>query len=357
MNLALNGFTWRTVLRAAPEPSRPEILGTLTECYGVNAPLGEAFRTFTSGSRMHNRASATSPVDLWREAARNAVVFLTVFIQIQTLGSYFLPRRYGYSFLLWSDPVLAVVLGMLATLFLRGRCTKTFIGLTFLSQAFWFASGLHDQIKDRFYGVGATLWTAAGIFITSCAFLFLLRRRFKAVILVMAAATVTTAASEWFLPHLDGTQLLRSRNGYALFAASQALGSLSLLALATFAAGASPISKPKPRWWPMVLSFGLALSLSINESSLVPEHWTSSINRSLGALVIGLLTLSLLVATARPQLILAFGLIYVVTATRFLFLTSFSDSDALSRISIAPVLIAIAAIVVSWQAARRALRM
>jgi hypothetical protein len=94
MNLSLNGLAWRTILRAVPEPSRPEILGTLTECYGPRAPLGEAFRTFTSGSRMHNRAHASSPADLWREAARNAVVFVSVFVQVETLGREIMPRRF-----------------------------------------------------------------------------------------------------------------------------------------------------------------------------------------------------------------------------------------------------------------------
>ena len=96
----------------------------------------------------------------------------------------------------------------------------------------------------------------------SCACLFQVRRSFRAILLVGAIATVTTAAAEWLLPRLDETQLLRSGNGFAMFAASQTLGSLSLLALATLAIGNSPAAKPKPRWWPVALSFGLAVSLS-----------------------------------------------------------------------------------------------
>lgn len=98
MNLALDdSLVWRGALRAVPESNRPEVLGTLTEYYGPKAPLSEAFRTFTSGSRMHNRENASSPIDLWREAARSALVFIVVFAEMQSFGGIFLLHRNSYS--------------------------------------------------------------------------------------------------------------------------------------------------------------------------------------------------------------------------------------------------------------------
>jgi hypothetical protein len=69
MKLSFTGLLWRASLRAVPENRRSEILGTLTECYGAKAPFGEAFRTFTSGSRMRNRAEAGSPLVCFEASA------------------------------------------------------------------------------------------------------------------------------------------------------------------------------------------------------------------------------------------------------------------------------------------------
>ena len=240
--------------------------------------------------------------------------------------------------------------------YVRGRGAKTLIGLTFLSHIFWLGSSIYSQHHDRLYGVSVTLWAATGIFIVSCACLFQVRRSFRAILLVGAIATVTTAASEWLLPRLDETQLLRSGNGFAMFASSQTLGSLFLLALATLAIGNSPAAKPKPRWWPVALSFGLAVSLSAIQSSLTPENWTTSINRTLGALVVGLLAFSVLVAMARPQLSLAFSLIYLALFIRYTFVGTFSNSGLLQRLWRAPLIFAVAALLIGWQTAKRSLR-
>jgi hypothetical protein len=356
MNLALNGFTWRTVLRAVPEPSRPEVLGTLTECYGPKAPLGEAFRTFTSGSRMHNRANASSPIDLWREAARNAVVFASVFIQIETLGREIMPRRFHYSTPFWPSLVLAAATGILALLFLRGRCAKTFIGIIVATQVVAFSGGAYNQHKDSLHGVSWIIWTVQVIFVLSCIGLFIFRRSFRNVCLVVAATAFALAMAEWLLPHFDRMEVFRSRNSSAMWASTGALGATTFLALAILGAGGSAASKPKPRWWPFVLGFGLALGLSFNQSAWVPERWTSPFNRLLGGVAIGLLVLSVIVMLARPQLSLTFCLVYLSAILRAAFMGSFSDSSFISHLPIAPLLIAFATVLLGWQAAKRSLR-
>lgn len=352
MNLALKSLVWRGALRAVPESHRSEVLGTLTECYRAKAPLREAFRTFTSGSRMNNRANASSPVDLWREAARNAVVFATVFSQTELLGREILPQRFDYNSPFWPNLALAAATGILALSFLRGRLTNAFIVIIFASQILQFAVGAYQQHQKSLHGVSWIIWTAQGIFVLSCIGLFAFRRSFRDVGLVVAATTIALAISEWLVPRFDYSEVFRSGNSYAMFASFQALGSLSLLALATLATGASPSTKLKPRWWPYLLSFGLALGLSLNQSAWVPERWSSALNRLLGALVIGLLVLSVLVATARPQLSLTFGLVYLAAILRFTLIGPFSDSG----LSIAPLLIAAATVLLGWQAAKRSLR-
>jgi hypothetical protein len=356
MNLALKSLVWRGALRAVPQTHRSEVLGTLTECYGSKAPLREAFRTFTSGSRMNNRANASSPVDLWREAARNAAVFVTVFSQTELLGREILPQRFDYNSPFWPGSMFAVLSGILAILFLRHRGTKAFIGITFISQIVSFAVGAYSQHKDGLHGVSWIIWTAQLIFGVSCLALFCFRRSFRNVCAVLAAATIALALSEWLVPRLDHAELFRSSNSYALWACAGALGNLSLLAFAVLASGVSPVTKPAPRWWPFSLSFGLALGLSFNQSSWVPDRWTSPLNRLLGGLVIGLLVLSVLVAVARPQLGLTFVLIYLAAIVRFAFLGSFSGSSFFLHLPIVPMLIAFATVLLGWQAAKRALR-
>lgn len=349
MNLALNSLVWRAALRAVPESHRSEVLGTLTECYGPKAPLSEAFRTFTSGSRMNNRLEAGSPVDLWRHAARHAVVFATVFGGTQTLGYALLPPREGYMSRFWPGLVLAAVTGIFAVLFLRGRCTKTFIGITLASQTLQFAVGAYQQQKDHRYGVSWSLWTAQGILVLSCLAVWYFRHSVRKVCLMVCAATITLAVSKWLLPRVDQNEMLRSRNLYVLFAYSEALGSLALFTLATLASGSAPYANLKLRWWPFALSFGLALSLSLAQSDWVPERWTSPINRLLAVLVIGLLALSVFVAMARPQLVLAFGLVYFIEMARMALI----ETD--SSVPLAPVLIALTTALVGWQAAKRSL--
>jgi hypothetical protein len=356
VNLALNGFTWRAVLRAVPEPSRPEILGTLTECYGASAPISEAFRTFTSGSRMHNRANASSPIDLWREAARNAVVFVSVFVQVETLGREIMPRRFDYNTRIWPEMVLAAATGILAVLFLRGRYAKAFIGIIFATQVVAFSSGAYQQHKDSLHGVSWIIWTVQVVFVLSCIALIALRRSFRNVCLVVAATAFALATAEWLVPYFDRMEVFRSRYSYALWASAGAIGATSSLALAILCTGGSTTSKPKPRWWPFVLSFGLALGLSFNQSAWVPDRWTSPLNRLLGGVVIGLLALSVIISVARPQMSLTFCLIYLTAMLRFGLMGSFSDSSFISHLPIGPLLIALATVLLSWQAAKRSLR-
>jgi hypothetical protein len=356
MNFSFNGPIWRASLKAVPENRRSEVLGTLTECYGDKAPLGEAFRTFTSGSRMHNRANASSPTDLWREAARNAVVFITVFSQMEMLGREILPQRSDYDSPFWPGLVLAVATGIIAVLFLRGRCAKTFIGVIFGTQVVSFCVGAYQQHKESIHGVSWIIWTVQVIFVLSCFGLFVFRRSFRNVCLVVIATASALAASEWLVPSFDHAEIFRSRNSYALWASAGAFGATCLLALAVLASGVAASSKPEPRWWPFLLGFGLALGLSFNQSTWVPERWTSPLNRSLGALVIGLLILSVAVALARPQLGLTFCLVYVTAILRFAFLGSFSNSSFISHLPLVPMLIAAATMFLGWQAAKRSLR-
>lgn len=194
------------------------------------------------------------------------------------------------------------------------------------------------------------------IFVLSCIGLFVFRRSFRNVCLVVAATAFALAMAEWLAPHFDRMEVFRSRNSYALWASAGALGATSLLALAILGAGGSATSKPIPRWWPFVLGFGLALGLSLNQSAWVPERWTSPLNRLFGGLVIGLLVLSVIVSVARPQLSLTICLVYVSTILRFALMGSFSDSSFISHLPIAPLLIAIATALLGWQAAKRALR-
>ena len=200
------------------------------------------------------------------------------------------------------------------------------------------------------------IWTVQVIFVLSCIGLFVFRRSFRNVCLVVAATAFALAMAEWLAPHFDRMEVFRSRNSYALWASAGALGATSLLALAILGAGGSATSKPIPRWWPFVLGFGLALGLSLNQSAWVPERWTSPLNRLFGGLVIGLLVLSVIVSVARPQLSLTICLVYVSTILRFALMGSFSDSSFISHLPIAPLLIAIATALLGWQAAKRALR-
>jgi hypothetical protein len=211
MNFSFNGPIWRASLKAVPEDRRSEVLGTLTECYGPKAPLGEAFRTFTSGSRMHNRANAASPVDLWREAARNAVVFASVFIQIETLCREIMPRRFDYNTPFWPGVVLAAATGILALLFLRGRYARAFIGIIVATQVVAFSRGAYQQHKDSLHGVSWVIWTVQVVFMLSCIGLIVFRRSFRNVCLVVAATAVALATAEWLVPHFDRMEVFRSR--------------------------------------------------------------------------------------------------------------------------------------------------
>jgi hypothetical protein len=305
MNLSLNGFTWRTVLRAVPEPSRPEILGTLTECYGARAPLSEAFRTFTSGSRMHNRANASSPIDLWREAARNATAFIMIALGITGVGIAIVPARFAPHRPIWQPTfsAISIIVGfcLLRSWHLRlaglaALATSCATILLARSDSRWGASG-SIRATPRM-GIAFLLLATGSILLSGK-----ITPKLRLVIALTATAGGTTA-----IAISRGSQVGIDFPRYLTFTVAMSC----VLALAVFGwIDSATQANDAKVWWPAVLG----LALGIFAVPFNADRFSGSVESIAGKLVafflIGLVVMSLAMVLVRPKLFLTIG--FVIT--------------------------------------------
>jgi hypothetical protein len=298
MNLALNGFTWRTVLRAVPEPSRPEILGTLTECYGASAPISEAFRTFTSGSRMHNRAEARSALDLWRIAIRSALIFSLAARAGQPLARWLLPFEYKErSQSLWTL-VLAMTTLFIATGLTRNRFSRIAAGLFAVTSAATVL--LRDSAsfgpKKFPHLFPVQVISAVAMLVVSCLVLWLHRRP-----RLVCALGVSALAGSQIVAYTFRYELFSERwTMYSLaFNAAYIVAFVALIVLST----RSGAHRPEQRtWMPIVMGMGFALLGNVIDSTLFPKHFNQLLSRGLGAGIAILLTMAVVLVAVRPRL-------------------------------------------------------
>jgi hypothetical protein len=298
MNLALNGFTWRTVLRAVPDSRRHEILGTLTECYGPKAPLGEAFRTFTSGSRMHNRANASSPIDLWREAARNATAFMLITLGIMGVGIGVVPVRFSPHRPLW-QPAFSAISVIVGFCLLRGWRLR-YAGLAALATScatILLARSDSSWGASRSIGLIPKVGIASGLLATG---LLLLARRVKPKLRIATGlAAIATGSTVIAIFRKSQTGIDFSR--FLTF--TIAMSCVLVLAVFSWIESANRDQEFKV-WWPAALGGALGLFAVPFNADRFSGSVESIAGKLIAVFLIGLVVTSIAMILVRPQLFL-----------------------------------------------------
>jgi hypothetical protein len=350
MNLALNGFTWRTVLRAIPEPSRLEIQGTLTECYGPKAPLGEAFRTFTSGSRMHNRANASSPIDLWSEAARNAVASLLIFGGMASVGRWILPPRFSAAYQAppWQAvfSVASIVIGFCLQ---RGRYVRIIDYLTLgIACATLFLLQPNSPVSPTSLSQTWRLVIAAMLGVVGSALMSNRISPKQRLALCLSFVVVATVVYGLNQPARIGF----SFSHYMTFTISQ----VSLCSSAVFGWLADARAKQSVKvWWPSIIAVALGFFAALSNS----DRFSGPLFKALGYFVVAFLIAAALSAVllvlVRPQVFLTIVSLYVVNAIQMVPFASF-DTSEWTLGTAAPFALVAAALGIATAGSRRALR-
>jgi hypothetical protein len=302
MNLPLNGFTWRTVLRAVPEPSRLEILGTLTECYGPSAPLSEAFRTFTSGSRMHNRANASSPIDLWREAARNATAFMMIFYGMLYLGGRVFAQKWDHREPFWQAAPW-VIFGIFGLAVQRGRFLR-FAGFTMAassSASLFLVGGMPSRWRTPTLSMSTRL-AAIGLLASIGVLLLVARIAPKQRLLISAASIV-------LIP--NGLRFLENKTAAHYDPLPNLLIVQScILYVAVIGWTRSNEAKTAAKvWWPSLLGMLLGTVAMLSESRFSGAGFSIA-GKVIVVALIGSGVSSVLLATVRPQVLLLLGVVF-----------------------------------------------
>jgi hypothetical protein len=321
MNLALNGFTWRTVLRAVPEPSRPEILGTLTECYGPSAPLSEAFRTFTSGSRMHNRANASSPIDLWREAARNAVAFIMIALGITGVGIPLIPVRFSPHRPLW-QPLFSAISIVVGFCLLRGWHLRhaglvalaTSCATVFLARS--------DSSSGTSRSIALTPKTGFLVLLFGTGLLLLARKSKPRLRVAIALASIAGGTTVMAIFRESQTGIDFSR----FLTLTIAMNCVLLLALVGWIESATPAQSSRV-WWPAALAVALGLLAVLFNANRFSRSVESIAGKLVAILLIGLVVTSIAMVFARPQLFLTIGFVMTQNVIQGLGFVNFRSSD------------------------------
>ena len=301
MNLSLNGFAWRTVLRAVPESSRPEILGTLTECYGAKAPLGEAFRTFTSGSRMHNRATASSPIDLWREAARNATAFTMLLYGMVYLGGRVFTQKWDHREPIW-EAAPWIIFGIFGLAVQRGRFLRfaAFMMVVSSSASVFFVGRMPSRLGSPTLSLPTRL-TAIGLLASFGALLLVARTTAKQRLLISAATVVLTPI---------GLRLLESKTAanydhLPYFSVVQSC----MFHVAVIGWIRSDAARNAAKvWWPSLLGILLGTAAMLSESRFSGAGFSIA-GKIIVLALIGCGVSSVILATVRPQLFLLLGVV------------------------------------------------
>jgi hypothetical protein len=298
MNFSFNGPIWRASLKAVPENRRSEVLGTLTECYGGSAPVSEAFRTFTSGSRMRNRAEAASALELWRIALRSALIFSLALKAGMTLARWALPFEYrGRTLSIWTLFFEFLTLLIAAGLG-RNRYSRVSAGLFLgISSATVVlrdsASFGPEQFPHLFPAqvMSAVAMLAAGCLILS------LHRKPRWVFSIGAFA-------------LAGSQIVGWTNGPFLFSRRWEIYSLVFGAAYTIAFAALIVlstrstehkSKSRART-PLAMGFGFAVLGNFIDSTVLSKHFSQLVSHGLQAAIAVLIATALLLVFVRPRL-------------------------------------------------------
>jgi hypothetical protein len=328
MNLSLNGFTWRTVLRAVPISSRSEVLGTLIECYGASAPLSEAFRTFTSGSRMHNRANASSPIDLWREAARNATAFVMIALGIMGVGIAVVPVRFSPHRPLW-QPAFSAISVIVGFCLLRGWRLR-YAGLAALATScatILLARSDSSWGASRSIGLTPKVGIASGLLATG---LLLLARRVKPKLrIAIGLAAIATGSTVIAIVRNSQTGIDFSR--FLTF--TIAMSCVLVLAVFSWIESADRGREFKV-WWPAALAVALglfAIPFNANRFSGSVESITGKL---VAGFLIGLAVISIFMILVRPQLFLTIAFVITQNIIQGLGFVNFHSSQWVLRTAV-----------------------
>jgi hypothetical protein len=301
MNLSFTGLLWQASLRAVHENRRSEVIDTLTDCYGTKAPLGEAFRTFTSGSRMRNRSEASSPLDLWRIAIRSALIFSLAWHAGLTLARWALPFEYKERAQPLWRLVLAILTLLIATGLRKNRFSRIAAGLfAFTSAATLLlrdsASFGPKQFPNLF---PFQVISAAAMVVGSCV-VVLLHRKPKWI----CALGASSLAGSQIAAYTSSSELFSERwEMYSLaFDAAYVVTFVALIVLST-----RSVTLPfGPRSWaPIIMGMGFAILGSVIDSTLLPKHFSQLLSRGLGAGLAILLAIAVVLVAVRPRLFLS----------------------------------------------------
>jgi hypothetical protein len=352
MNLSLNGFAWRTVLRAVPEPSRPEILGTLTECYGDKAPLGEAFRTFTSGSRMRNRLEASSPLDLWRIAIRSALTFSLAIQAGNTLARWFLPFEYkNQTESIWTM-FFAFMTLVIATWLARNqyaRIAAVIFASTSAIGVLQMDSGSfgHKQFPNLF---PVQVISGLAMLVATC-FIVWFREKRRWICALGACAL----AGSQIVAYTNGTELFSERwEMYSMiFRAANVTAFVALITLSTRSLILRP-DRPELRGLlPIIMGLGFALLGSLLNSTLLPNSLNQWLGRGLGTGVALLLVAGVILVAVRPRLFLSSAFVFLINVLPVL-PWRFSGEGVVAPLALAGVCISV--LLIGRSASKRALQ-
>jgi hypothetical protein len=321
MNLALNGFTWRTVLRAVPEPSRPEILGTLTECYGASAPISEAFRTFTSGSRMHNRANASSPLDLWREAARNAAAFIMIALGIVGVGIAFVPVRFSPDRPLW-QPAFSAISVIVGFCLLRGWRLRYAGWAALATSCATILLARSDSSWGASRSIGLTRKAGFLVLLFGTGLLLLARKSMPRLRVAIALASIVGGTTVMAIFRESQTGVDFSR----FLTLTIAMNCVLVLALFGWIESAADV-RGRRVWWPAVFAVALGL-LAVPFNA---NRFSGSVESFAGKLVaiflIGLAVMGIATVHVRPQLFLSIAFVITQNIIQGLGFVDFHNSQ------------------------------
>ena len=301
MNLSLNGLVWRSALRAVPESHRSEVLGTLTDCYGTKAPLREAFRTFTSGSRMNNRANASSPVDLWRIGVRNALTFSLAVQSGMKLARWRLPFEYKERKQSMWELVLALAVLVLAFCLATNRYSRIVAGLFASSSAA--ALLLRDSMS-----FGPKGFPHPFPFQVICAAMMMLA---SGLILALHKKHRWVCAVGFFA--LAGSQIVAWTNGTFLFSERWERYSLifgaayvtAFVALIVLSTRSNSQRSERRAWVPIAMGLFFALLANVADSTLLSQPVRHVFSQGLGLGIAIFLAVAASLLLIRPQLFLA----------------------------------------------------
>jgi hypothetical protein len=301
MNFSITGPLWRTSLKAVPETRRSEVIGTLTECYGPEAPFGEAVRTFISGSHMNNRLEASSSSDLWRIGIRCALTFSLAMQSGMTLARWGLPLEYNEPTKSSWRPVLALVVLVLAACLARNRYARLVSGL------FAGTSAAAILLRDS-ASFGTKRFPDLFSFQVMSAVMMLLA---TGLILAIHKKPRWVCATGFFA--LAGSQIVAWTTGPVLFSEGWERYSLvfsaayvaAFVALIVLSTWPETPRTERRNWTPIMMGLALATFETLTNSILLSEHSRHLLRQGLGFGLIILIGVSVLLAAIRPQFFLA----------------------------------------------------